>query len=63
MKKNMLFKNAGVLPEIFLNNLFVQNCIYSLFRNVLGTKNLGDILSDRESIAHDMQVTYDLTLN
>ena len=24
-------------------------------RNVLGTKNLGDILSDRESIAQDMQ--------
>ena len=27
-------------------------------RNVLGTKNLGDILSERESIAKDMQVTY-----
>ena len=26
-------------------------------RNVLGTKNLGDILSDREAIAQDMQVT------
>jgi regulator of protease activity HflC (stomatin/prohibitin superfamily) len=26
-------------------------------RNVLGTKNLGDILSDRESIASDMQVS------
>ena len=25
-------------------------------RNVLGTKNLGDILSDREAIAQDMQV-------
>ena len=24
-------------------------------RNVLGTKNLGDILSDREAIAQDMQ--------
>lgn len=24
-------------------------------RNVLGTRNLGDILSDRESIAHEMQ--------
>ena len=24
-------------------------------RNVLGTKNLGDILSERESIAHEMQ--------
>ena len=25
-------------------------------RNVLGTRNLGDILSERESIAHEMQV-------
>ena len=25
-------------------------------RNVLGTKNLGDVLSDRESIATEMQV-------
>ena len=25
-------------------------------RNVLGTRNLGDILSDREAIAHEMQV-------
>ena len=25
-------------------------------RNVLGTRNLGDILSDRESIAQEMQV-------
>ena len=27
-------------------------------RNVLGTRNLGDILSDRESIAHEMQVLF-----
>ena len=26
-------------------------------RNVLGTRNLGDILSERESIAQEMQVT------
>ena len=25
-------------------------------RNVLGTRNLGDFLSERESIAHEMQV-------
>ena len=25
-------------------------------RNVLGTKNLGDILSEREAIAHEMKV-------
>ena len=24
-------------------------------RNVLGTRNLGDILADREAIAHEMQ--------
>ena len=30
-----------------------------IYRNVLGTKNLGDILSERESIAHDMQVNCD----
>lgn len=29
------------------------------FRNVLGTKSLGDILSERESIAHDMQISLD----
>merc|ERR1719500_1026221 len=28
-------------------------------RNVLGTKNLGDILSERESIAHEMKSTLD----
>merc|ERR1719290_387794 len=28
-------------------------------RNVLGTKNLGDVLSERESIAHEMQTTLD----
>jgi len=28
-------------------------------RNVLGTKSLGDILSERESIAQDMQITLD----
>ena len=28
-------------------------------RNILGTKTLGDILSDRESIAHEMQTVLD----
>ena len=32
---------------------------FVLFRNVLGTKNLGDILSERESIAQDMQISLD----
>ena len=27
-------------------------------RNVLGTRNLGDILSEREAIAQEMQVLY-----
>ena len=32
-------------------------------RNVLGTKNLGDILSDREAIANDMQVCNNMYYN
>jgi|688.fasta_scaffold1051225_1 hypothetical protein len=40
----------------------------SVDRNVLGTKNLGDILSERESIALEMQVRslfqmYDFSLH
>ena len=51
-----------------LNNTFkkqylcINNITLSLFsiqRNVLGTKNLGDILSERESIASAMQSTLD----
>ena len=38
----------------FLNTLIPHAC-----RNVLGTKNLGDILSERESIASAMQSTLD----
>ena len=30
-----------------------------IFRNILGTKTLGDILAERETIAHDMQVSLD----
>jgi hypothetical protein len=48
----------------------IINSIYSIFksliifltfpyRNVLGTKNLGDILSEREIIANMMQTTLD----
>ena len=29
---------------------------FSLIRNVLGMRNLGEILSERESIAQEMQV-------
>ena len=34
--------------------VFVE-IIFNLHRNVLGTKKLGDILSERESIANEMQ--------
>ena len=37
-------------------NMYLYCKLKILLRNVLGTKNLGDILSERESIAHDMQV-------
>ena len=32
---------------------------FSKYRNILGTKTLGDILAERETIAHDMQVSLD----
>ena len=32
-------------------------------RNVLGTRNLGDILADRESIAQEMQVNFRLKVS
>ena len=32
-------------------------------RNVLGTMNLGDILSQRESIAKEMQVSFHVHIN
>ena len=35
------------------------NVLFSSSRNVLGTKNLGDILSEREGIASMMQATLD----
>ena len=44
---------------------YINNCHITLkqdllsFRNVLGTKTLGEILSDRETIATDMQSTLD----
>ena len=40
---------------IIIINLIII-AIVIMIRNVLGTKNLGDILSERESIAKDMQV-------
>ena len=37
------------------NYHFFVKIIFNLHRNVLGTKKLGDILSERESIANEMQ--------
>ena len=44
---------ATTLRYVSLEWIFA--CL-ALSRNVLGTKNLGDILSERESIALEMQV-------
>ena len=40
---------------IIIINIIIIVVVITI-RNVLGTKNLGDILSERESIAKDMQV-------
>jgi len=42
-----------------MNELPIQMFSIQYFRNVLGTKSLGDILSERESIAQDMQISLD----
>ena len=34
--------------------IIIAAIIIVIIRNVLGTKNLGDILSERESIAHEL---------
>ena len=34
--------------------IIITAIIIVIIRNVLGTKNLGDILSERESIAHEL---------
>ena len=44
----------GHLQSVSASTFFFSRC-----RNVLGTKNLGDILSDREQIANMMQSTLD----
>ena len=38
-----------------IENYIVLLINFNLHRNVLGTKKLGDILSERESIANEMQ--------
>ena len=48
------------LKKIKLNCVWFSNSLIPyVCRNVLGTKNLGDILSERESIASAMQSTLD----
>ena len=44
--------------DFFLND-FIPNAAHILFRNVLGTKCLAEILSEREQIAHWMETTLD----
>ena len=50
--------------KIWFSLLFINiTCILVLFRNILGTKNLSEILSDRETIAdamhHNLEVATD----
>ena len=51
--------SARLLAATTLRNVelidFIHHYLCTFFRNVLGTKNLGDILSERESIATEMQ--------
>ena len=47
-------RNERSFTICFRFHIFFSRC-----RNVLGTKNLGDILSDREQIANMMQSTLD----
>ena len=44
----------GIFYILFIFHNNIENNL-SLLRNVLGTKKLGDILSERESIANEMQ--------
>ncbi|XP_051973756.1 stomatin-like [Xyrauchen texanus] len=46
---------ANVTNADYSTRLLAQTTL----RNVLGTKNLSEVLSDRESISHSMQVTLD----
>ena len=50
--------NLETLYTFKCKTLILQADIF-FCRNVLGTKNLGDILSERESIANMMQSTLD----
>ena len=51
------------MPSLAPSSVCQLSVIVALDRNVLGTKNLGDILSERESIALEMQVSFLFQLN
>ena len=49
--------NPGLILSIILFKLFLVRLLaQTSLRNILGTKNLHEILSDRDSISNSMQV-------
>ena len=48
--------NLKLEPTVFFFTNLSRLLAATTLRNVLGTRNLGDILSERESIAQEMQV-------
>ena len=62
LSKVMIISSRSL--KIWFSLLFINiTCILVLFRNILGTKNLSEILSDRETIAdamhHNLEVATD----
>ena len=57
--QKMMIIQSKLLKKFKLCVWFLNSLIPHVYRNVLGTKNLGDILSERESIASAMQSTLD----
>lgn len=62
----MFLQCLNIVKTAFLNVYIVYNFSHSTrllaattLRNVLGTRNLSEILSDREAISHAMQATLD----
>ena len=54
--------SAQLLAATTLRNVMMMMMtlmMMMMIRNVLGTRNLGDILADREAIAHEMQAGLD----
>ena len=50
---------ATTLRYLWDNHFIQESRVVVVFRNVLGTRNLGDILSERESIAQEMESCLD----